>query len=155
MQVQETRIRVSEADFDITAEHVWLSQDDRCGAVVTFTGKVRDHSQQGRVSSLHLEHYPAMTDKALHDIVREARARWSLGRVSLIHRVGELNSGEQIVYVGVSSGHRQAAFAAAEFIMDYLKVRAPFWKKEQMPDGARWVEAKTSDQEAAQRWQCE
>ncbi|MGL4931478.1 MAG: molybdopterin synthase catalytic subunit MoaE [Plesiomonas sp.] len=147
-----TRIRVSEAPFSLDEEHNWLSCDDESGAVVTFVGKVRNHNQGDDVVALRLEHYPAMTEKALADIVSEARSRWPLHRICVIHRVGDLHCGEQIVFVGVSSAHRDAAFAANIFIMDYLKMRAPFWKKEQTPEGSRWVEAKHSDKEAAARW---
>ncbi len=148
----DTRIRVSEAPFNVAEEYVWLSACDEDGAVVTFTGKVRNHNLGDRVSALTLEHYPAMTEKALADIVLEARRRWPLQRVTVIHRVGELRAGEQIVLVGVSGAHRGAAFGAAEFIMDYLKTRAPFWKRETTPEGSRWVDARASDHRAAERW---
>ena len=120
--------------------------------MVTFTGKVRNHNLGDSVSGLTLEHYPGMTEKALAEIISEARTRWPLQRVTVIHRVGELHAGEQIVFVGVSSSHRSAAFAGAEFIMDYLKTRAPFWKREATSEGGRWIEAKESDDNAANRW---
>lgn len=148
----ETRIRVNEAPFNMAQEYDWLAACDDDGAVVTFTGKVRNHNLGDAVTTLTLEHYPAMTEKALGDIVLEARLRWALQRVTVIHRVGELRAGEQIVLVGVSSAHRGAAFEAAEFIMDYLKTRAPFWKHETTPDGSRWLDARASDHRSADRW---
>ena len=122
------------------------------GAVVSFVGYVRDFNQDATVSELFLEHYPGMTEKALQQIVAQAEQRWPLLKVQLVHRVGWLGLGEPIVFVAVASAHRQAAFNAAEFIMDYLKTRAPFWKKEQTLDGERWVEGRVSDQQAAARW---
>ncbi|ARJ40679.1 molybdenum cofactor biosynthesis protein MoaE [Pantoea alhagi] len=147
-----TRIRVGQAPFNMAEEYQWLSACDEDGAVVTFTGKVRNHNLGEHVSALTLEHYPGMTEKALAEIVEQARARWPLERVSVIHRIGELIPGDEIVFVGVSAAHRGAAFASAEFIMDYLKTRAPFWKREATPEGDRWVEARDSDQQAAGRW---
>ncbi|MGD8203564.1 molybdopterin synthase catalytic subunit MoaE [Pantoea sp. FN0305] len=147
-----TRIRVGLAPFNMAEEYQWLSACDQDGAVVTFTGKVRNHNLGEHVSALTLEHYPGMTEKALAEIVEQARARWPLERVSVIHRIGELFPGDEIVFVGVSAAHRGAAFASAEFIMDYLKTRAPFWKREATPEGDRWVEARHSDQQAAGRW---
>ena len=148
-----TRIVVSAAPFDMAQEYHWLSACDSDGAVVTFTGKVRDHNLGDNVSALTLEHYPGMTEKALAEIVAEARQRWAMQRVTVIHRIGELFPGDDIVLVGVSSSHRSAAFAGAEFIMDYLKTRAPFWKREATQDGDRWVESRDSDKQAAARWQ--
>lgn len=150
--MNNTRIVVSADDFQVGDEYQWLAGCDDDGAVVTFTGKVRDHNLGDKVSSLTLEHYPGMTEKTLADIVSEARGRWPLQRVAVIHRVGELHTGAQIVFVGVSAAHRNAAFEAAQFIMDYLKTRAPFWKREATEEGARWVEAKESDDHAAGRW---
>ena len=147
-----TRIRVGEAPFSMADEYQWLAACDDDGAVVTFTGKVRNHNLGENVSALTLEHYPGMTEKALAEIVEEARTRWPLQRVSVIHRVGALFPGDEIVFVGVSAAHRGGAFAAAEFIMDYLKTRAPFWKREATSEGDRWVEARDSDQQAARRW---
>lgn len=121
------------------------------GALVTFVGMVRDLSNNP-VSAMQLEHYPGMTEKSLAAIIGRARARWPLGRVLIVHRVGMLHPGEPIVFVGVTGSHRREAFAACEFLMDYLKTEAPFWKKEITPEGERWVEAKQSDGEAAQRW---
>lgn len=146
-------IVVQTEDFSLASEYAALCEDNSSdGAVVTFTGLVRDLNQGQRIISLTLEHYPAMTEKALREIVHEARHRWQLGRVRLIHRVGKLNLSEQIVFVGVSSAHRGDAFAACEFIMDYLKTRAPFWKKEQTVKGEHWVEARHADQQKAQQW---
>lgn len=150
--MQDTRILVGRENFQAGDQHQWLAECDDDGAVVTFTGKVRNHNLGDSVSGLVLEHYPGMTEKSLGDIVQQARSRWPVQRVAVIHRVGNLVPGEQIVFVGVSSAHRDAAFAAAEFIMDYLKTRAPFWKREATPEGGRWIEAKESDDAAAQRW---
>jgi molybdopterin synthase catalytic subunit len=122
------------------------------GAVASFVGYVRDFNDGQTVSGLFLEHAPGMTEKALHQIIAQAEQRWPLLRVEVLHRVGSLQPGEPIVFVGVASAHRQAAFDACNFIMDYLKTRAPFWKKEQTAQGARWVEGRDSDQQAAQRW---
>ena len=150
--MEQTRILVGHAPFSVGDEYAWLAACEKDGAVVTFTGKVRNHNLGDNVTALTLEHYPGMTEKALAEIVAEARARWPLTRVTLIHRVGELKSGEEIVFVGVTGAHRSAAFEAAEFMMDYLKTRAPFWKREATPDGDRWVDARDSDQQAAKRW---
>ncbi|WP_239952631.1 molybdopterin synthase catalytic subunit MoaE [Pantoea sp. Z09] len=147
-----TQIRVGAAPFSMADEYAWLSTSDADGAVVTFTGKVRNHNLGDSVAALTLEHYPGMTEKALQEIVDEARSRWPLQRVSVIHRIGELFPGDEIVFVGVTSAHRGSAFAAAEFIMDYLKTRAPFWKREATEQGDRWVDARDSDHQAAQRW---
>ncbi|HEY2451178.1 MAG TPA: molybdopterin synthase catalytic subunit MoaE [Scandinavium sp.] len=150
--MSETLIRVDCARFNVGTEYAWLAERDEDGAVVTFTGKVRNHNLGDSVKALTLEHYPGMTEKALASIVEEARGRWRLGRISVIHRIGEMWPGEEIVFVGVTSVHRGSAFAAGEFIMDYLKTRAPFWKREATPEGERWVESRESDQEAAKRW---
>ncbi|WP_436876082.1 molybdopterin synthase catalytic subunit MoaE [Siccibacter turicensis] len=150
--MEQTRILVGHAPFSVGDEYAWLAACEEDGAVVTFTGKVRNHNLGDNVTALTLEHYPGMTEKALAEIVAEARARWPLTRVTLIHRVGELKSGEEIVFVGVTGAHRSAAFEAAEFMMDYLKTRAPFWKREATPGGDRWVDARDSDQQAAKRW---
>ncbi|WP_224797678.1 molybdopterin synthase catalytic subunit MoaE [Idiomarina abyssalis] len=144
-------VRVQQEDFDLATEYQRLAQNKQCGAVVTFTGLVRD-SVEGGLRGLELEHYPGMTEKALTDIVEEAQKRWDLHGVTVIHRVGYLALNEQIVMVAVASGHRQAAFSAASFIMDYLKTQAPFWKKEHTEEGEHWVEAKQSDQQAAEQW---
>jgi molybdopterin synthase catalytic subunit len=144
-------VSIREADFDMGAEITALSAgDDGAGAVASFVGLVRGG---GEVSAMTLEHYPGMTEQALDAIINQARERWSLRAVRVIHRVGRLLPGDRIVFVGVSSAHRADAFAACEFIMDYLKTRAPFWKKEETPDGGRWVDARESDELAASRWQ--
>lgn len=122
------------------------------GAVVGFVGYVRDFNDGREVAGMFLEHYPGMTEKALGKIVDEANGRWPLLKVEVLHRIGALEPGEPIVFVGVASAHRQAAFEACNFIMDYLKTRAPFWKKETTGEGPRWVEGKESDQAAAKRW---
>lgn len=148
----DTQIRVGPAAFDMAQEYQWLAGCPEDGAVVTFTGKVRNHNLGDDVAALTLEHYPGMTEKALQEIIDDARQHWPLQRVSVIHRIGELFPGDEIVFVGVTSAHRSSAFAAAEFIMDYLKTRAPFWKRETTEQGERWVDARNSDHEAAQRW---
>jgi molybdopterin synthase catalytic subunit len=150
--MMETRIRVGSEPFNVGEEYEKLAAHDSDGAVVTFTGKVRNHNLGASVAALTLEHYPGMTEKALADIVEDARQRWALQQVTVIHRVGELFPGDEIVFVGVSSAHRSSAFAATEFIMDYLKTRAPFWKREATAAGDRWVDARDSDHQAAERW---
>jgi molybdopterin synthase catalytic subunit len=146
-------VRVQTEDFDAGAEMARLrAADPRVGAVAAFVGTVRDVNDAARVAALTLEHYPGMTEKALEAIVAEARARFDIYEALVIHRVGTLQPTDQIVLVVVTSAHRGAAFDACSFLMDYLKTRAPFWKKEQTPDGARWVEARASDEEAAARW---
>jgi molybdopterin synthase catalytic subunit len=146
-------VRVQTGDFDIAREIAALrGNDPRVGAVAAFIGLVRDVNDGATVSTLTLEHYPGMTEKALEGIIDQAKARWSVLDVLVIHRVGELKPTDQIVLVVVTGAHRGEAFAACEFIMDYLKTRAPFWKKEQTPDGERWVEARASDDEKAARW---
>lgn len=146
-------VRVQTEDFDVAREIALLrGSDARVGAVATFVGIVRDENNATAVRRLTLEHYPGMTEKALTGIVDEARRRWSIYDAVVIHRVGELAPADQIVLVAVSSAHRGDAFAACEFIIDYLKTQAPFWKKELTPDGERWVEARASDDEAAARW---
>ena len=152
---QEMRIdvRVQAADFDLGAEIARLrAGDPRIGAVVSFVGTVRDINDGDRVAELELEHYPGMTERALEDIVAQARARWPLYGALVIHRIGPMQPEEQIVLVACSSAHRGEAFAACEFIMDYLKTDAPFWKKEQTPNGARWVDARSSDDGARAKW---
>ncbi|KHT65377.1 molybdopterin synthase catalytic subunit [Photobacterium gaetbulicola] len=146
-------ISVQFEDFSVAEEYSSLSQGTDAGAVVTFVGKVRDFNQGDAVTGLSLEHYPGMTEKSLEEIVEQARGRWPLLKTRVIHRVGDLELGDQIVFVGVTSAHRGAAFEACEFIMDYLKTRAPFWKKEQTPDASRWVDARETDTSAADRWQ--
>ncbi|HMJ50351.1 MAG TPA: molybdopterin synthase catalytic subunit MoaE [Burkholderiales bacterium] len=146
-------VRVQTEDFDVTAEVLKLrSGNPKIGAVACFIGLVRDVNDNTTVAEMTLEHYPAMTRKALNGIVEEARQRWDILDVSVVHRVGTLKPMDQIVLVVVASAHRNAAFAACEFIVDYLKTRAPFWKKEQTNKGARWVEARDSDDDAARKW---
>ncbi len=146
-------INVQTDDFDMATEYRAITQDNvKDGAVVTFTGLVRDFNQGSTVEGLYLEHYPGMTEKMLTDICHQAKETWQIGRVRVIHRVGALALGEQIVFVGVSGRHRGESFQAAEFIMDFLKTKAPFWKKEQATEGERWVEARDSDQEKAAQW---
>lgn len=146
-------VRVQEADFDTGAELAALRAGDaRVGALASFLGLVRDLNDGASVSEMTLEHYPGMTEKALEEIVSEAKERWDIYDALVIHRVGPLKPCDQIVLVAVTSAHRGEAFAACEFIMDYLKTRAPFWKKEATPDGGRWVDARETDDSAAQRW---
>ena len=142
-------VSVQSADFDIGAEIDALARSGDIGAVVSFTGLVRD---TGGVSQMELEHYPGMTEAALEAIAGEATQRWPLAGVRIIHRYGPLQPQDRIVLVLTASRHRAAAFEAAEFIMDYLKTRAPFWKKETTPDGAKWVDAREADDAAEARW---
>ena len=147
------RVRVQEADFDAGRELEALTAGRRdVGAVASFVGLVRDANDGSDVHGMTLEHYPGMTEKALEEICAQAAARWDLLDLLVIHRVGALSPGDRIVLVGVASAHRGEAFAACEFIMDYLKTRAPFWKREDTPQGARWVDARASDDAAAGRW---
>lgn len=152
MGAETNHISVQHADFDLTTEHAALSQDHSSGAIVTFVGKVRDFNQGDTVDGLTLEYYPGMTEKSLQKIILDAEQRWPLHGIRVIHRIGELALGDQIVFVGVASAHRGAAFQACEFIMDYLKTQAPFWKKEATAEGAHWVDARDSDSSAADRW---
>ena len=145
-------ISVQHDDFSVADEYAKLAEGNEAGAVVTFIGKVRDFNQGDVVTGLSLEHYPGMTEKALQEIIVQARSRWPLLQTRVIHRVGDLELGDQIVFVGVTSAHRGAAFEACEFIMDYLKTKAPFWKKEQTPVESRWVDARETDNSAADRW---
>ena len=146
-------VRVQTQDFDAGTEIASVRRGNpEIGAVASFIGVCRDANDGDRVTSMTLEHYPGMTEKALENIVAEAKQRWEVMDVLVIHRVGELKPTEQIVLVVVGGAHRGEAFAACEFIMDYLKTRAPFWKKEQTPEHSRWVEARASDDAAAGRW---
>ena len=146
-------VRIQTADFDIGAEIAATRRGNpKVGAVASFIGVVRDLNDGDHVAEMTLEHYPGMTEKALEKIVAEARSRWDIYDALVIHRVGTLKPGDQIVLVVVTGSHRGEAFEACEFLMDYLKTRAPFWKKERTPDGARWVEARDSDDAAADRW---
>lgn len=147
-------VSVQQQDFDIAAEMARLTRrDPQIGAVVSFTGLVRQNTPGGPITSMELEHYPGMTERALEEIVARAEERWPLQGVRVIHRVGPLQPGERIVLVLTASRHRQAAFEAAEFLMDYLKTQAPFWKKESNAEGVRWVDARDSDTAAADRWE--
>lgn len=146
-------IRVQQEDFDLSSEYQNLRVNNvQDGAVVTFVGLVRDFNEGQHVSGLFLEHYPAMTSKSLEKIVNKAKSLWPINRVTVIHRVGQLHISEQIVFVGVTSPHREAAFAANEFIMDFLKTQAPFWKKETTNKGDKWIAAKDSDNKKANSW---
>lgn len=146
-------VRVQTEDFDLGQEIKQLraGQAD-VGAVAAFLGTVRDMNHDSHISSMELEHYPGMTERALEDIEAKAHARWALNATLIIHRVGVLAPEEQIVMVAVTSKHRHAAFEACQYIMDYLKTCAPFWKKETTPTGAGWVDARESDFDAAARW---
>jgi len=147
------KILIQEADFDAGAELAALGAGNATvGGIACFVGRVRDINDGSGVTGLFLEHYPAMTTRALSEIMEAASRRWQVQDATVIHRVGQLQPMDQIVFVGVSSCHRGDAFAACEFIMDYLKTRAPFWKKETTPDGERWVDARPSDESSAERW---
>lgn len=149
----QTFIQVQRDDFSQDEQYTALRNDcPKIGAIVTFSGLMRDFNDGDDVSVLELEHYPGMTEKVLAEIIEQARGRWKLEGVRVIHRIGEMAPSDQIVFVGVSSAHRVDAFAACEFIMDFLKTRAPFWKKEKTRDGQRWVDAKDSDNKASERW---
>ncbi len=146
-------VRVQTEDFDVATElKAMRNASADIGAVVSFIGQVRDINDGDAVNTLTLEHYPGMTERALEQIEQEAQSRWDINGSLIIHRVGTLKPLDQIVLVAVASAHRGDAFKACEFIMDYLKTQAPFWKKESIPDGERWVEAKISDEEAQSRW---
>jgi len=147
-----TAIRVQTEDFSVADEYCVIAGDDSDGAVVTFIGKVRDFNDGCAVTDLTLEHYPGMTEAVLNQIALEARERWPLNHLTIIHRVGTMTLGEQIVFIGVTSAHRKAAFAACEFLIDFLKTKAPFWKLEAGDSGANWVEAKDADEQAAGMW---
>lgn len=146
-------VRIQENDFDISSEITALRKGDpRVGAVVTFLGTVRDMNAGSKVKGMTLEHYPGMTEKALEDIISQAKTRWDIYQALVIHRVGPLLPEDQIVFVAVTSAHRGEAFAACEFMMDYLKTAAPFWKKEDTLEGARWVDSRVTDDAAMARW---
>ena len=151
--MSNSSIRVQESDFDLSAEIAALRKGDpRVGAVVSFLGTVRDMNDGSQVKGMTLEHYPGMTEKALQEILDQAKARWDIYQTLVIHRVGPLLPEDQIVLVAVTSAHRGEAFAACEFIMDYLKTAAPFWKKEDTSEGARWVDARVTDEAAMAHW---
>jgi molybdopterin synthase catalytic subunit len=146
-------VSVQEADFDFKNEHAQLvSSDKGVGAVVAFIGMVRDLNLADDVVALELEHYPGMTEKSLMRIAEQAAQRWSLQAARIVHRVGKMYPGDQIVMVLTASAHRGDAYEANQFMMDYLKTEAPFWKKEWTPEGPRWIEARDSDDHAAAKW---
>ena len=146
-------VKIQTADFDVSVEIAALRRGNpKVGAIASFVGVVRDVNEGEAVAEMVLEHYPGMTEKAIEEIIGQATGRWSIFDALVVHRVGLLKPADQIVLVVVTSGHRGDAFAACEFIMDYLKTRAPFWKKEQAGGGARWVEARETDDIAAERW---
>ena len=147
------RVRIQQEDFDAGAEIARLrANNPKIGAVASFIGIVRDLNEGAAVGSITLEHYPGMTDKALTSIAQQAKARWNLLDVLIIHRIGTLAPTDQIVLVVTTSSHRGDAFAACQFVMDYLKTEAPFWKKELTAEGTRWVDARDSDIDARERW---
>jgi len=154
MPAQIGSIHIQEADFSIDEEYqrLRLANPAKNGAICTFSGLVREFGDKEGVTGMFLEHYPGMTEHSLQLIIDQAAARWKLNDVAVIHRVGQLSLSDQIVFVGVSSAHRADAFAACEFIMDYLKTDAPFWKKECHVQGSEWVEAKESDRDRIKKW---
>jgi molybdopterin synthase catalytic subunit len=146
-------VRVQAEDFDLSQELARLRAGDaRVGGIVSFVGTVRDMNEGSRVAALELEHYPGMTEQALAAVLARAEARWPVYHTLVIHRVGPLQPLDQIVLVAVAAAHRGEAFAACEYIIDYLKTEAPFWKKEQTPQGARWVDARMTDDIALKKW---
>lgn len=147
------RVSIQTEDFDLSAEVAALRREDpRVGAVCAFVGTVRDRNDGQSVSTMELEHYPGMTERAIEAMIDEAQRRFDIFGARVIHRVGLLQPLDQIVLVAVTSAHRGESFQACEFLMDYLKTQAPFWKKEQTPEGARWVDARVSDDAALARW---
>jgi molybdopterin synthase catalytic subunit len=146
-------VRIQAEDFDLSTEVAQLrAANPKVGAVVTFVGTVRDLNEGDSVAGMELEHYPGMTEQSIAAIIGQARQRWPVSGALVIHRIGPLKPMEQIVLVAVMGAHRGEAFAACEFIIDYLKTEAPFWKKEHTPAGARWVDARVSDDAALQKW---
>lgn len=146
-------VSVQQTDFDLSKEYAALLASDRgIGAVVAFVGTVRDLNLAADVVALELEHYPGMTEKSLQNILEQAAQRWSLQAARVVHRIGKMYPGDQIVLVLTASAHRGDAYEANTFVMDYLKTEAPFWKKEWTPEGPRWIEARESDNQAAKRW---
>ena len=149
----QSRVSIQPQDFDLSVEVQALRQNDkRIGAVCSFVGTVRDRNDGANVSSMELEHYPGMTEKAIEAMIDEAVARFNIYGVRVVHRIGLLQPLDQVVLVAVTSAHRGESFKACEFLMDYLKTQAPFWKKEQTPDGARWVDARVTDDAALAKW---
>lgn len=150
---QNARVSIQTEDFDLSAEVARLRAGQKgVGAVCTFVGTVRDRNDGQSVSTMELEHYPGMTEKAIEEMIDEAHRRFDIFGARIIHRVGLLQPLDQIVLVAVTSAHRGESFQACEFLMDYLKTQAPFWKKEQTPEGARWVDARVSDDAALAKW---
>jgi molybdopterin synthase catalytic subunit len=148
------KIAIQHADFEVSTELKLLRENQSAiGGINVFVGTVRDMHLGESILAMELEHYPGMTEKSLADIVKQAQERWEILNVSIIHRIGKLLPGDQIVLVAVASSHRGDAYAASEFIMDYLKTSAPFWKKEYTPSHTRWVDARTSDEQRLQKWQ--
>ncbi|CAG9296783.1 molybdopterin synthase catalytic subunit MoaE [Celerinatantimonas diazotrophica] len=145
-------IKIQQEDFNVGQQYTRLANNPEAGAIVFFVGCVRDMNQDESVSGLFLEHYPDMTEKVIEQIVSQAQERWHLSDVNVVHRVGQLEVNEQIVFVGVSAAHRNDAFAGAEFIMDKLKTAAPFWKKENRQGKSYWLEQRQSDVQAANKW---
>ncbi|WP_342113655.1 molybdopterin synthase catalytic subunit MoaE [Pseudoduganella sp. OTU4001] len=146
-------VRIQSEDFDLSHEVAQLRAGNaKVGAIVTFVGTVRDLNDGAAVAEMELEHYPGMTEQSIQAIIDQAKTRWPIYGALVIHRVGPLKPMDQIVLVAVTSPHRGEAFSACEFVIDYLKTEAPFWKKEQTPEGARWVDARTSDDEALKKW---
>jgi molybdopterin synthase catalytic subunit len=146
-------VRIQAEDFDLSTEVAQLrAANSKVGAVVTFVGTVRDLNEGEHVAEMELEHYPGMTEQSINGIIEQAKLRWPVSGALVIHRIGPLKPMEQIVLVAVMGAHRGEAFAACEFIIDYLKTEAPFWKKEQTPGGARWVDARVSDDAALKKW---
>lgn len=153
-EIQFKKIQVQKAVFNVGEEISWIrTSSQQVGGIATFLGVVRDINEDDSVSGLYLEHYPGMTESQIEKIIYEAGKRWEVITVTVIHRIGELLPNDEIVFVGVGSTHRGDAFAACEFIMDYLKTKATFWKKEQTVDGSRWLTTRPSDVKAAERWQ--
>jgi molybdopterin synthase catalytic subunit len=153
-EVTAISVSVQEGDFDVASlQSSLLVGAHEEGAVATFTGYVRRSNEQRLIHTMEVEHYPGMTEASITQIIEQAAQRWPLLAASVVHRVGRLSVGDQIVWVGVASAHREAAFSACEFIMDYLKTRAPFWKKELGPKGEQWVSARQQDNTRAARWQ--
>ena len=153
MAARLSSVSIQSADFDLGPEVAALREGDRgVGAVASFIGTVRERSDGRAISAMELEHYPGMTERAIEAMIDEARRRFDIRGARVVHRVGLLMPGEQIVLVVVSSAHRGQAFEACEFLMDYLKTQAPFWKKETTPEGARWVDARVADDAALARW---
>ena len=147
------QVRIQAEDFDLSAEVAQLrATNPKVGGIVTFVGTVRDLNEGATVAEMELEHYPGMTEQSINAIIEQAKRRRPVYGALVIHRIGPLKPMEQIVLVAVTAAHRGEAFAACEFIIDYLKTEAPFWKKEQTPDGARWVDARVTDEKALQKW---